>query len=217
MTRPFAIVAAFLLVAVPVLTADTARSLQASLSTEGLSITAATPGGQVVLFGIAVRTERGMLTRRRAAEVVSDPDSDGMIQYHPRGGVPFRSVWVAVDLTNGSSAVASLRGFTVNHHEIELKSLKKGDDGLASALELERLSVELLLVRPGEGVWILRAREGSGGDGDGIRDDKLTLVFEQAEPLGDGKGKAPKKLKAGDVLVALDPGRLDLRTLTVAK
>jgi len=108
-------------------------------------------------------------------------------------------------------------GYEVDHRQIDVSAIKKDADGLAEALEMDGITAELLLVRPKAGAWILRAREGAASDGDRVKNGRLTLLFESAEPLGGGKDKAPKKLKAGDVLAVLDPGRLELRTLTVTR
>jgi hypothetical protein len=192
-------------------------NVQGALSRDELSFTGITPGGDMVLFGIAVHTSTGVLTKYPFALVVSDTDRDGAVDYKPRGGVPLRSLWFAADLENGSFAVLSPEGYELKHREIENRSVKKDTDGLVEALELERGHLEVLLVRPGKGAWILRVREGTSSDGDRVRDGRLTVLFDEATPLGETKEKAPKKLKSGDILAVLDPGHLDLRTLTVTR
>lgn len=201
----------------PMASGGDAGALRALLSSEQITFTGVTPGGDVVLLGLAVFTESGVPTRIHVAEMLSDTPGAGAVTYKPGGGVPFRSLWFAADLASGSVGFATPQGFEPDHREIAPASIKKDADGLIAALEMERLTVEMLLIRPKEGAWLLRAREGSPSDGDRARDGRLTLLFDQAEPLGARKDKAPRRLKAGDVVVVLDPGRLELRTLTVTQ
>lgn len=191
--------------------------LRASLTDSDLAITGVTPGGEAVLVGLSGKTIRGMLTKQQHVEVLPDTDRDGAVRHAPAGGIPFRSLWVAADVGTGAFVIAAPEDFEVDHHELALNEVRKDPEGLITALELERLDVVLLLVRPGEGAWLLQAREGAGGDGDRARNGRLTLVLSDAQPLGDGGNKAPSKLKRGDFLAAFDRGRFELRTLTVTK
>jgi hypothetical protein len=77
-----------------------------------------------------------VLTKYSFAVVVPDGDSDGTVDYKPRGGVPLRSHWFAADLENGSFAVLAPEGHELKHREIESRSVKKDTDGLVEALEL---------------------------------------------------------------------------------
>lgn len=203
------------LIAIPLI-AQNGPPLQASLTSDQLSFSNVTPGGQLVLFGASIRSERGMSTLRRFSEVLADGDRDGTVLYQPRGGVPFRSIWVAVDVRTGNHVVATQDGYELIHQEVSAKDLKHDSDAAVGLLE-ERLSVDLVLIRPGDGAWSLRAREGGNTDGDKMRDGRLTLLFGNAHALDPSFGKAPKHLKRGDVLAAIDTGRLELLTLTVTK
>lgn len=191
--------------------------LHVSVSARELVLRGVTPGARVVLFGLSGETVRGILTKEEHVDVLADTDRDGVITFAPRHGIPFRSIWVAADLASGASAVATPEGYQARHHALPSRAIKKDVEGFIAALELERRDVTVLLVRPGVGAWRLHGREGEWGDGDHVPDGRLTLILGDAEPVGDGKEQAPKKLKAGDFVAALDRGRFDLRTLAVTK
>lgn len=190
--------------------------LEAALSAASVSYLHVTPRGRLALLGAAVHTGP-VLTRYRFAEVLSDDDGDGAVVFTPRGGVPLRSAWIAVDLSTGAVAVTAPEDYDLDRAEMDRKTLKRDAGGLVSALEWDALSVELLLVRPGDGAWLLRGHEGGPKDRDGARNARLTIEPGDAEPLRGIDAAAPKKLKAGDVLIALDPVRLTVRTLTLTQ
>lgn len=192
----------------------TEHSIHITLEASSLSLSDITPSGRVALFAMSMRQERGMPTLRRFEKVLTDDDGDGSIVFQPGGGVPLRSVWLAVDLTNGSLASASPAGTELNPRAIGSDELVRNAQSAAVALRQERLSVDLLLVRPGTGAWILRAREGGSMDGDHTRNGMLTVTFADAEALDTGSGSAPAQLQPGDVVAAIDPSQFDLLTLT---
>jgi hypothetical protein len=186
------------------------------LSPTQISINGATAGGKVVLFGTSLQTERGMQTSRRFQEILTDADRDGVLSYEPIGGVPLRSIWTIVDLESGVKVTRVPEGYDLVEREIDSKELKKASDGSLDSLVLEKRAVDLVLVRASTGAWALHGREGVVDD-DHVRDGKLTLLFESGTPLSEDFGKAPKHLKAGDILIAIDAGRMELMTWVVTK
>lgn len=190
-------------------------SISATVSAGQLTVTALSSGGSVAVSGLTAHNERGMLSKQSIARVLTDDDRDGRIVYAPAAGIPFQSVFVVVDLVGGTTTVVAPEGYSVDHHEIGRAALKKDQDGLVSALELDQLHAEILIVRPGEGAWVIAAHDGGGGSADGIADGRLSIQFEQARSLVDPDQKAPKKLKKGDVLAVIDPAHFEVRTVTV--
>jgi hypothetical protein len=185
--------------AVPCSGVDLALTVTASTVT----VTDVSKGGRVALLGATVDTIRGVQTFSTFSEALIDPDGDGTIVFTPPSGIPVRSVWVAVDIGSGSRAIGSRVGHQVISVIFPLQSLKKNADGLVEALEQNRATLDLLLVRPGDGAWIVRGADGLANDDDSTT-GRLKLTFETAAPLGDTK-KAPKQLKRGDVVAAIDP------------
>ena len=188
--------------------------ISATVAAGRLTVTALSPGGQVAVSGVTAHNERGMLSKRSITRVLADDDGDGRIVFAPAAGIPFQSVFVVVDLAGGAAAVVAPEGYSVDHHEIRRSALKKDHDGMVTALELDQLHAEILIVRPGQGAWVVAAH-GGGGSADGIAGDRLTIQFEHARSLVAPDAKAPKKLKAGDVLAVIDTAHFEVRTVTV--
>jgi hypothetical protein len=195
----------------------TEHTVHVTLQDHSLSLSDVTPGGKVVLFAMSMRQERGMPTLRRFAQVLTDEDGDGTIVYEPGGGVPLRSVWVAIDLANGSIASVYPAGNELTARALSGDEVGRDAESRAIAVREQRLNLDVLLVRPGTGVWIRRAREGGSTDSDHSRDGLLTVNFSDAQALDTAYGSAPTHLQAGDVVAAIDPARLELLTLTVAQ
>lgn len=204
-------------VAVGVLAAGPkAEPVQASLSAGGISYVHVSSGGRLALLGTAVHPGP-TITRHQFAELLADDDGDGRIVFEPQGGIPLRSVWIGCDLGTGAVSVAAPEEYELDQAQLDVKALRHDGEGLVSFLEVEQVSVNLMLVRPGEGAWILRAYDGGRRDGDGQQNARLLLRPEDATPLAGITAAPPKKLRKGDVLIALDPFRMTVRSLTLTK
>lgn len=174
-----------------------------------------TPGGDVVLFSCAkfVRNGQGMNDPR--PRLLHDDDGDGVVTLP--GAVPYVSVWVAIDYRSGAMATGAREGFPLYVEPIAPELFRKDAEDQIAALEKRILRLMLLVVRPKQGAWALRAREGGSADRDKEANGRLLMAFEDATPLEEGKEKAPKHLKAGDVVVAIDLGHLDVFVGEVGK
>jgi len=209
-----AAVAVFLFLALP-LAANNPQSLTAVLSDTEVTIQGMDAGSQVVLLGVTLQVERNMLTRRAFSEVLTDEDGDGAVTFTPKGGVAFRSVWVAVDLNDGANVVAAPEDFELTNESISSADLQLGLDNLVTGLEHHHRNLDLLVVRPGDGAWMLRATDGSALDQDEVRNGQISIAFASAQPIDPDYAAAPATLSPADVIVALDPVRLEVRTLAV--
>ena len=211
-TTPF-----FLLVLLALTPAAFGQSAPLALQVgeNSVQISNLTPGGDVVLFSCAkyVRNGQGMNDSR--PRLLHDDDGDGVVTLP--GPVPYRSVWVAVDYRTGAMATGAREGFPLYVAPIAPELFRKDAEDQIAALEKRILRLMLLVVRPKQGAWALRAREGGSADRDREANGRLLMAFEDATPLEEGKEKAPKRLKAGDVVVAIDLGHLDVFVGEVGK
>jgi hypothetical protein len=182
----------------------------------GVRIGGITPGGSAVVLSTSRGTFRGHLDIRSDARLILDADGDGVIQYTPERPVELRSVWAAVDFTTGAYAVAAPPGFPLYVREWQEASFRKDADGAIVGLARSIPRLVFLLVRPGKGAWLLRAADGGAGDRDGAKNGDLTVAFEDLVAV-DGKEKAPKDVKEGDAVIAIDPGQLDVFVTGVRK
>jgi hypothetical protein len=181
-----------------------------------LTISGFEPGGEIVIVGVDRGIGRsGSIRVTPVAVLEHDDDRDGVIRH--RGEVSVRSVWVAIDYATGEYAVAAPEEFGVRQRQIESSNLKRDQMGDILALVDERPRLLLVLVRPRRGAWGVFGVEGGTKDADRSPNGKLTIDFESIVELKPGRGRAPSRLQKDDVIVGIDPGRLDLFTITVGK
>lgn len=172
-------------------------------------------GGSIALVGTGRGVgRRGMISQILETHLLVDQDADGVVSFKPKNGVPFRSVWVATEIDTGRFATGSPEGFAYRHLPLE-SSLKKDLEGELGLLERDVPRMVVLLVRPKSGAWVIAAREGSSFDRDGSN-GRLQIAFEDTVAIA-GKAKGPKHLKIGDLVVAIDPYRLELFSAEVSK
>jgi hypothetical protein len=180
-----------------------------------------TPRGRAVFFGISRGDtgDAGGIGVRITRQVTSDDDGDGRIEFDAGYDIPLRAVWAVVDFASGAYALAAPPDFNLLERALEPDALKRDESGGRAFLIAARSRMAMLIVRPGDGAWYTLGF--LGGAGDAKKDslgEHLTLAFEDATSLlDDSSRKAPRHLKDGDVLIGVDPGRLDVFAMVVAK
>ncbi|HEX3070602.1 MAG TPA: hypothetical protein VHX14_18685 [Thermoanaerobaculia bacterium] len=148
--------------------------------------------------------------------MLHDDDRDGVIRFTPSADIPLRSVWVAIDEVSGQTATGAPPGFPLLVSPIGPDSFRKDVEGEIASLAVDLPRLVLLLVTPGKGAWLLRGFDGEASDRDGKSNGRVQLSFEDAKTI-DGKDNAPKHIKKDDVVVAIDPGHLDVFVTQVGK
>lgn len=192
-------------VAALILVADSPGSLQLTLGESSASVTGVEPGGGVAWFSLS--REPGAYSENLVlrADIGRDADADGRLSYDADSPIADKSVWVAVDLSTGEYGVSTPGGKAPRTGEVRGRGL-----GVArNFLEDEREEVEAMLVRPGEGAWILTAGDGSAADADRESDRSLRLSFADFRPVASSPA-SPDKLRKGDVLVLIDRLTMEL-------
>jgi hypothetical protein len=180
------------------------------ISFQKSSVTVAVAAGaQVVLFGVAREVaEDDVATVVRRSQVLTDDDGDGKVQWDLGLDVPFRSVWVAVDLATGQVATAAPAGYPLRRVDWRGAGIVRSQSR-ADRVEDARTFAEVLLVRPGQGAWRLTVVDGSAADDDGAPDGKLAAALDRMIPLA-GTAEPPSRFDPRDVVVLVDPNRLEL-------
>lgn len=179
-----------------------------SFANDTVWIAPVAPGSRVVLFTASLQNSDGVIRQSTGAKIFVDEDRDGAIGHRPSGGIPLRSLWIAVDLDTGRYGFATPSASLDALLPFPTSLLKRDAEGVLGLFDQQQLSAEMLVVRPGEGAWRLRAHEGGNGDADRTHNGKLSLASADAEPVGTSP-PAPKKLKKGDVLAVIYPARLE--------
>jgi len=187
-----------------------------NIDAQSVTVSNVTPGGSVVLFSCSRVPRARSIAVRPDALVLRDDRHAGVVRATPAGGVPLRSVFIAVDETSGEYVVGGAPGFPLISNPISTDVLRKDANGEIASMFVDTPRLVLLLVRPGVGAWQLKSFDGGPLDHDGAANGHQQLAFEDAQTL-DGKDKAPKNLKADDVVVAIEPGHLDVSIVRVVK
>lgn len=193
----------------------TATPLVLEVGESSVRVSNVTPGGDLVLFSCAKVARKGAAFSETLPRLLRDDDGDGVVILD--GPVPIVSVWIAVDWRTGVVGTGARDGFPVYVATISPALYRKDAENQIAALEKRIPRLMLLLVRPEKGAWVLRVREGGEGDRDNEANGRLLLAFEDAKPIPGGKEKAPRHLNAGDVVIAVDLGHLDIFVGEVTK
>lgn len=164
-----------------------------------------TAGAAVAWFSVARVIEDLAVRVVSRSEVVTDADGDGIVELPLEGPLPLKSVWVAVDLQSGGYTAAAPEGSPLEQGDF----LQKGTSG---DLVVARNLVHLFRARTGEegsGAWELRAGDGGPRDLDGEADGLLHAGLGQLTNARGSAAPVPAAVDGADVLVVIDPSRLD--------
>jgi hypothetical protein len=183
--------------------------LRLAVSAQDVQVTNVTPGGMVVVHSASLSNDGGLLRQRRVSVIVKDTSRSGAVTFADGTAIPFRSVWIAVDMDTGRFAVGGRAGYDVNIRAFPALHLRGDADGTIGLFDLNQVSGQMLIVRPKNGAWEVSAAEGGRTDADRSQNGKLSLSVEDATPIG-SSGPPPKRLRNGDVIAVIDPHRLDV-------
>lgn len=166
-----------------------------------------TAGGSVVWFGVA--RERinwtSHVTEWQDAEALVD--KDGWATLNLGREVPVKSVWVAVDMTTGGFAASSPPTYPwATHAAFPTEGAVFASDRVSLlSFRDDRQELEVLVVRPTVGAWRATVRHDDPASKEGTG-----VVFSYSDLIPWGKlPSSPGKLVPGDVIVAIDPNRME--------
>jgi hypothetical protein len=183
-----------------------------AFDTTGVTVTGITPHAQVAVFAVWVETPKWQTERGRAAELITDTTGSGTIRWTRH--VPAHSLWVAVDMSNGALAVAPAVNETYRPKAFPADGLNRDPDGHVAGLALPNGSLELLVVRAGEGAWWGHFDQGGTLDADGVDDGELSLDPRRLQGVPTVTAPAPP-FQPGDVVVLVDSYTSEFYTLKV--
>jgi hypothetical protein len=163
------------------------------------------PRGQAVWFSVAREISRRSINVVPRHAVMTDEDGDGTVRLELGQEVPLRSIWFAVDLATGETAVAVPEGFPFLDMDLPGKAIPAA----LNRLDLERRFAYLVLVRPGVGAWQLRVGDGGASDEDGEPDGTLRAELSNLTSVQEGGPPAPERFSPRDVLLVIDPERME--------
>lgn len=176
-----------------------------TLEPQAVVASGVTPKGRVVWFSIAREISRRAATIVPRIELVADEDGDGKVRLDLGQAVPLRSIWFAVDLETGEAGVTAPEDFGLQEAELPVRAIPAALNGL----DLDRRFIYALLVRPGAGAWVLRAGDGGALDEDGTADGTLRARLASFTGLGPSPLAPPTHVSARDLLLVIDPNRME--------
>ena len=179
----------------------TARAdLSLRLEERAVVASGATPGQQLVVYGIWHGEENyaGVITRR---DDVLTADASGGASWPVPEGISPRSVWFAADLQTGAVAMTAPDEFPLRRMDVPSTVVTRKD--LIEALEIPFAYAEILFIRPGEGAWTLSANRGGSNDLK-VKREVLTVDSRVLRGLK-SNGSGPDKVKHGDVIIVIEP------------
>jgi len=191
-----------------------AAPFRLTIGETGLKVSGVTAKGSAVVFGITREVADDDVTRiQRHLDVLADDDGDGVVSEDLGQPVPRRSMWVAIDLTNGTFDTAAPPSFRLLNVGWRGHGIEHRNDG-RDQVEDARPFAEILVVRPGVGAWIARLGDGSAGDADGKANGRIAAALDRMQPLG-GSPAAPPLFAAGDTVLLLDPNTMEMTVVRV--
>lgn len=171
-------------------------------------VSGVTPQGRVVWFGIAKQIEGYMAHFVRREDFFADTDGDGVVRFELDQAVPLQSIWVAVDLATGEAAVATPGGYPLRDASRE-PGQGRGEPSRPDWIETGHEILEVLAVRPGQGAWSITLGDGGANDDDLSADGQISAVFARMRPVG-ASPAPPELFQAGDLVIAVDPDRMEI-------
>jgi hypothetical protein len=162
------------------------------------------PQARVVWFSVAREISR------QATNIVSRYEI-GSVRLELGQEVPLRSIWFAVDLATGETGVATPPDFPL----LEMDLPGGAIPAALNRLELRNRFAYLLLVRPGVGAWQLRVGDGGDSDEDGEPDGILRAALSSLAPIEEGGPPPPERFSPKDVLLIIDPERMESASVRI--
>ena len=183
-------------------------SQTATLSIGQTTVSGSTsPGGSLVVFGVSQEVRSFITHLVRRDEVATDSDGDGRVTLDLGAPIDPASVFFGIDPESGAIAAGAPAGRPWTEIAVPAVTSPTSLDGV----ELYDFGqAELLVVRPHVGAWAFQGGDGGELDrhgGHAAPDGVLELGLEHGRPLRGGP-PPPVELRAGDVLLVIDPIKL---------
>ncbi|HEY0157296.1 MAG TPA: hypothetical protein VGF28_08430 [Thermoanaerobaculia bacterium] len=172
----------------------------------GVAVSGITPKAGVYVYSLS-REATGTFTDVVPREIMlTDDDGDGIVVWTLEREVANRSIWLAVDLSNGAPTVGTPGGYAATRVDLSDGHLKKDFGAEARQLAFDGDFVEFIVVRPGTGTWRGTASRRGTAD-EGTDPERPTVSVEKLEATLGGKEAAPRHLQRGDVVLMINSFR----------
>jgi len=188
-----------------------------SFFSDRIEIRGVTVGGAVALHGVLIHSLHYLLEVVPISVVLEDAGGTGSVVFTRAGGIPWHSVWSAVDVVSGEYTLDVPPGAPRRIGEFICEGAWAGATevrwrGQRYPFPPYVRQLNFLLVRPGVGAWRIYSRDGSSQDADRAIDGRQTIALGDLWPLW-GQVVPPTVLKGGDVLVGVEGTEVSITAL----
>ena len=165
-----------------------------------LVVSGATPGGEVVLVGLAREMTDLLPTTVVHEESLTDDDADGGVTF-TIGTDKSDAVLLVFDVENGEYAGIELgrAKLITTPTDVRAADVDKGDQ-----LKVHGDRIRFAVLRPAIGLWSLTVADGLADDADAKRDGSASVSADMLQPVGKNTDTAPRRLGPGDLLIGLN-------------
>jgi hypothetical protein len=173
-----------------------------------LTATGVTPGHDVTFFGVAQVDDGFDATIVRYFKSATDEARNGTVSVTIDGGVPAKSVWIAVEAQTAKFATSTPNRFVAPAWPITL-TLAKDESKHLRMVSLPATIVEVLYVHSNGTAVTLTGGDGNIFDSDGRLDGLATVSLNDGHTV-DEHHERPDEFALGGILFVVDPTTLRL-------
>lgn len=175
-----------------------------AFDTDQVRVSGMTPGAPVALVTLWLKRMPELWSNIEGHKWGSvDDDEDGALQFDIGEPIPALSVWAAIDGPTGGIVVAVPDRFRLHEIEASGRRVLQG----ARRLRVWRRRLDIVWVRPDQGIWFLRAKDGRADDEDGVQNGRIEAFTERFHPLFPRFGPPPASFAPEDSFVGIDLDR----------
>ena len=197
-----------------------AAALTTEFGDRSLTFRGVTPGGRLAVYGVArepLPTHPVTPATVVRAEILTDTNNDGVIQWTLSVPVPQLGMWAAVDLSSGGHAAFATPDYEPRLIALVPALLKNDNAGQVRKLEWPFGEIDIFVARPGQGAWRLYASKSSLLDENRDNGNRLLRIdVANMIRIGDSP-EGPVKFRKGDVVAIFDRGLMQYGILEVGQ
>ena len=190
--------------------------LRMSFDGEEIVVREIEPGGETVGFLFSRSARSYVPSNWRQDEIFTDSDGDGEIRIPLSEPPPPKFVAIAVELSSGRFDVLTPEGSPARQVALPAHSLLAGPGGQLDQLDYQSSYLELLLVRPPDGVWRLTTGDGTPSDEGPSSDGSVLTSPRFLVPIDEGMDP-PDEYAVGDLIFGVSPTEMEYFAAKVVK
>jgi hypothetical protein len=169
---------------------------------QSVSATGLTPGGAAaVLTSWRVKANGSWYSSQTWRDTQADPV--GAISVTFDHTFPPGALVVVVDVSSGRVHLHDVGTARFERTAVGAQQLQRDDAGDVAEVLSPNESAFIMLVRPGEGIWVQIASDGGAGDDDGSVNGRVRTDPANLQPIA-GSGAAPQVIQSNDLLFVMD-------------